>query len=167
MPDSLDAYRSDQSRPGDHVLSDRLAACRPSEHRLVDQLWARQPEQGLAGLRGVDLFWHWASRRSASIRSFMGIGLFAFPASGGQVPKQRGRCFVFVQSAWDGRPASAKDTRSTRQAQPSALRRSGRSRDTDPNQPIRNGLSHAKQRAGSIECCRRTSACVGQIWAGC
>ena len=51
----VDAHRGDQSRPGHHVLPDRLPAGRPAEHRLVAQLRPGQRERGPAGVRRDDL----------------------------------------------------------------------------------------------------------------
>jgi hypothetical protein len=68
----LHAHGGDQSRSGDHLLPNRLAARRPPEHRLVAQLRPRQRESRSAGLCGAHLVRH--GPHATTSRSTTGCG---------------------------------------------------------------------------------------------
>ena len=99
----IDVHRSDQSRPGDHVLPDRLADRRPAEHGLVDSLRVGQRQRRSAGIRRA----HYSRQsRPAALLAPVGQRVPAVAVSGRAVPERQGRGVVSGQSRWrDAREA--------------------------------------------------------------
>ena len=140
----LDVHRGDQSRSGDHVLPDRLADRRAAEHGRVGALRPRQRQRGPAGVRRAD---HAGQGRSAALRAAVGQRLPAVAASGRAVPQRQGPGAVSRQSrrrhAREPAPAARSPARSAR-ARGGAARRS---RGRRAHRAVRDGVSHAGERA--------------------
>ena len=140
----LDADRGDQSRPGDHLRPDRLAARRPAQHGGLGRLWPGQREPGPAGLRRAALA---RPDRSAALRPALGKRVPAHPLSRRQASRRQGAGALSRQPRrLQPRRCAGRCSTSIAALDELASRRDRRPRDRDPRRAVRAGLPDADAR---------------------
>ena len=140
----VDVHRRDQPRPGDHVLPDRLADRRAAQHGRVAALRPGQRQREPARVRRAD---HAGQGGPAALLAPVGQRVPAVAASGRAVPKRHGpgalpresRRRLAREPAAAARPAEGPARARGRDARRLRGRRAHRA--------VRDGLSHAGQRA--------------------
>ena len=158
----LDEDRGHQPRPGPHLHEHRLDDLRPAGGGLLDALRPGQREPGPARLRRADLD---RPRRAdaADLVADVAQRLPSQPLPGREVPVAGRRRLLPQQPAGRHAAAAARDDRHDRRHQPAAAGGGRRPGNRHADCPVRTGLPHADQRAGTDGPDDRAQARAGDV----